>query len=488
MTKRENGGAEPGSEQPAMVAGSAGTRWPRRRLLRWALGLVPVMAGGSWAASHWLRPSTRRMGDDGAEPDGPVDGWRAEAGLERGGPPEGAPDARTRAELWTREATVECFARHPQTLIRLDLALRADDDYAPAHLVYACWFIEHDRPDLARKELSHPSLKDTPESSLLSELMERRPQSPDWRHAFFEAWKALGRPDFSKSPLLLETVEDDDILPFAVRGLDELEERRRLPVVTLLTKEEESHPEWGFDAIRASDSVPLLMALRERLLVLPAQEPARQQLLPAAEARLTQLTGPTLSTLQLALRTFLAQRPPEALFQRRDLEALEPLVSLEWKQPSSEHFFRQMYEHLDGLLVVPGHHAFLLATWAQGVSLGKELQRRARASAAHLNENERRWMGRLLWEVGTRLREQHSRLELERGLLLQVYGSELTGHSPTRMESIDLWVDLGRWEEALKRSGFKRWPLASLHEESCEPRMRDEHIWLKAFAGKNELP
>jgi hypothetical protein len=107
---------------------------------------------------------------------------------------------------------------------------------------------------------------------------------------------------------------------------------------------------------------------------------------------------------------------------------------------------------------------------------------------AHFNENERRWMGRLLWEVGARLREQHSRLELERALLLQVYGSELTGHSPTRMESIDLWVELGRWEEALKRSGFKRWPLASLHEESRAPRMRDEHTWLKAFAGKNALP
>ncbi|MFY0572090.1 hypothetical protein ACN28E_50810 [Archangium lansingense] len=97
-------------------------------------------------------------------------------------------------------------------------------------------------------------------------------------------------------------------------------------------------------------------------------------------------------------------------------------------------------------------------------------------------------MGRLLWEVGARLREQHSRLELERALLLQVYGSELTGHSPTRMESIDLWVELGRWEEALKRSGFKCWPLASLHEEACETRARDEHTWLQAFAGRAGLP
>jgi hypothetical protein len=370
----------------------------------------------------------------------------------------------------------------------LHFALRADDSYAPAHLVYACWFIEHDRWDLAREDLSHPSLKNTPESRLLLELMERRPRSPDWRHAFFEAWSALGRPDFSKSPLLPEALEDDDILPFVHGGIEQLEEPRRLPLVTVLTKEEESHPEWGLDQVRACASIPLLMALRERLLVLDAREPARQRLLPAVEERLGQLTGSAPPTLQIALRSFLAERPPEALFQRRDLEALEPLVTLEWKQPTSEHFFREMRERFDGLLLLPGHHAFLLATLAQGVSLGKELQRRARASAAHLNEDERRWMGRLLWEVGARLREQRSRPELERGLLLQMYGSELTGHSPTRMESIDLWVELGRWEEALKRSGFKRWPLASLHEEAREPRARDEHAWLRAFAGKGELP
>lgn len=242
MKKSEDGGTEPGREQPITVARGADKRRSRRRLLRWALGLVPVVAGGGWAASHWLRASTRRLEDDSGEPDGPVDGWRAEAGLERGGPPEGAPDARTQAEEWTRDAAAQCFARHPQTTGRLHFALRADDSYAPAHLVYACWFIEHDKWDLARKDLTHPSLKDTPESRFLLELMERRPKSPDWRHAFFEAWNALGRPDFSNSPLLPAAVDDDHLLPFlAVWGIEQLDEPRRLPLVTLFTQEEESH-------------------------------------------------------------------------------------------------------------------------------------------------------------------------------------------------------------------------------------------------------
>ncbi|WP_375768595.1 hypothetical protein NR798_44105 [Archangium gephyra] len=451
MQKSEDGGAEPGSEQPAMVAGGADKRWPRRRLLRWALGLVPVAAGGGWAALDWLGEREASAGDE-------------------------RPSQRT---------TWMCLAGHRGAYVELDNWLQPPirKPNAPARLMRACLYLEHGSLDAMQRDLMWPEVTHTPEARLLLELTERRSQSMDWRHAFFESWDALGRPDFSKSTLLPEPLEDAHVLVF----INDEQPLQGLPLLTVIPGQE-GFLEWGPGQVRASDSVPLLMALRERLLVLEELSPARQQLLPLAEERLDQLTGSAPPTLQLALRAFLAERPPEALFQRRDLEALEPLVTLAWKQTASEHFFQQMHESLKDMLLLPGHHAFLLATWAQGVSLGQELQRRARASAAHLDEDDRHWLGRLLWEVGARLREQHSRLELERGLLLQVYGSELTGHSPTRMESIDLWVELGRWEEALKRSGFKRWPLASLHEEACGPRARDEHAWLQAFAGKAALP
>ncbi|MCY1082606.1 hypothetical protein [Archangium lansingense] len=458
VTKRENGETEPGSKQPSMVAGRTGNRWSRRRLLLGALGLVSAAAVGSQLALD---------GFDEEKASADEDPW---ANL-------------SQQRIWL------CFAGHRGAYSFLDRLLQPPihRTNAPARLMRACLYLEHGSLDAMRHDLRWPEVKHTPEAALLLALAERRSRSPDWRHAFFESWDALGRPDFSKSPLLPEPVEDTHLLPLVHDEKLPFKGPQGLPLLTVIP-EQEGFLEWGPGQVRASDSVPLLMALRERLALLGAEEPARQQLLPAAEARLTQLTSSTPSTLQLALRTFLAERPPEALLQRRDLEALEPLVSLEWKQPSSEPFFQEMRESLKDVLLLPGHHAFLLATWAQGVSLGQELQRRARASAAHILEDERRWMGRLLWEVGARLREQRSRLELERGLLLQVYGSELTGHSPTRMESIDLWVELGRWEEALKRSGFKRWPLASLHEESRAPRLYDEHTWLKAFAGKNPLP
>jgi hypothetical protein len=464
MKETEDGGVEPGGEQPPAAAGERSKRWPRRRLLRWALGLVPAAAGGGWAAFEWLggrERLARRNTDD--------DPW---------------------ADPQLREAAWLCFANHQGAYWTLDRLLQSPTSRnAPARLLRACLAMERGWPDMVRHDLAWPEVRDTLEARLLLELSERRPRSPDGRHAFFEAWDALGRPDFSKSSLLPEPLEDSHTLPILHEDQQQLAEPQRLPVVTVAPEQEESTlQEWGLAQVRASTSVPLLMALRERLLLLKTQTPARQQLLPAVEERLGQLTGPVPQTLQLALRSFLAGSPPETPLGRRDLEALEQLVPLEWKQPSSEHFFREMRERFEGVLLLPGHHAWLLTSWAQGVSLGRELLRRARSSAEHLSEDERRWMGRLLWEVGTRLREQHSRVELETGLRLQMYGSELTQHMPTRMDSIGLWVELGQWEEALKRAAWNRWPLASLREEACEPRVRDEHAWLKAFAGKGELP
>src|SRR5436190_1532475 len=109
MKETEGGRVEPGSEQPAVAEEEPGRHWPRRRLLRWALGLVPVVAGGAWATFHWLGTPTKRVEDDSGEPDGPVDGYRAEAGLERGGPPPGAPDAQTRAKDLTQAGAWACF-------------------------------------------------------------------------------------------------------------------------------------------------------------------------------------------------------------------------------------------------------------------------------------------------------------------------------------------------------------------------------------------
>jgi hypothetical protein len=267
------------------------------------------------------------------------------------------------------------------------------------------------------------------------------------------------------------------------------DEARRFALGALLPPSlTEPRLEWMLEQVRVCSSVPLLMVLYAQLLALDAQAPLYQRLLPPVVERLGQLAGPV-PTLQLGLISFLAGSAPTAPFTRGDLEALEKLVALpEWKQPSSESFFREMRALLDGLLPAPGHHAWVLTSFAQGVFLGTWLLQRARASKAHLNEDEQRWLGRLLWDAGARLREQRSDLELDMGLRLQKNGSELMQHPQGWEQSLAAWMELGRWEDAVKQAALYRWPLASLQEECCEPRARDELVWMKAFSGANALP
>jgi hypothetical protein len=460
--------------------GPGGQRWPRRRVFRWALGLVPVVAAGGWASFKWLGQRERSVEEGG---EGPEDGWEVEGGRVLKGGPTGKTQSKEEwAALLTRQAATYCFLGYASASPKLNLALKAVPSHAPARLMYACWYMHKGNWELARSLLSDASVRDTLETRFLLELAERRTRAPDWIQAFFETWKALGRPDFSKSTLLPEPLEWNHVMLETYTRSPE-DEAWRLPMAVLNPAFAEHERQWVLEQVRACSSVPLLMALHEHLSALEEQDPPRPFLLPAVQERLGQLVGPSPKTLQLALVFFLAGSPPTVPFTRRDLEALEKIVALrEWKQPSSESFYREMRERVD-VLYAPGHHAWALATFAQGVSLGSSLLQRARSSKAHLTEDEQRWMGRLLWEVGARLREQPSRLELETGLRLQMFGSELTQHSPSRSDCIALWGKLGQWEETVKQAAFYRWPLAPLHEESCEPRARDELAWMRSFAG-----
>ncbi|QRK05988.1 hypothetical protein JQX13_38555 [Archangium violaceum] len=387
----------------------------------------------------------------------------------------------------TQKAAWFSFAGDSSASLQLDLAIKAAPSYAPARLVSACWFMQEGRWDLVREDLSVSTIKDTPEGRLLRELAERQPRAPDWRHAFFDAWTALGRPDFRKSTLLPVPLEWNHLISTGFTRSPK-DESWRFPLAVMHPGSLEQDQQWALEQVRVSPSVPLLMALREQLYSFEEQAPLRRFLLSAVEERLGQLAGSSPRTLQLALASFLAGGSLSAPFTRQELETLEKIVSVrEWKQPSSEQFFLEM-RGLVGMMFAPGHHALAMATLAQGASLGLSLLGKARASKAHLSEDEQRWMGRLLWDVGARLLEQRSRLEWETGLRLQMFGSELTQHVPSREQCIALWVELGKWEEAVKQAAYYRWPLAPLVEESCAPRARDELVWMQAFAGKGALP
>lgn len=475
----------PADGTPPREAGAGTRRWPRRRMLRWALGLVPATMGGGWATIRWLGERERRMLEEEL---GPEDGWEVEGGrILKGGPEEPSKDPEAEAARLTQKAAWYSFAGDSSASTYADLAVDVFPSSASARLVRVCWYMQEDAWQFVRKELSDPTIRDTPEARLLSDFIERLPRSPDWRHAFFASWKALGQPDFRESTLLPDPIEwnhlNSDMLTRRPPGEDWL-----FPVGIISPGTVAGREPWMREKVLTCQSVPLLLALREQLLSLGDEAPLRQACLSALEERLGQLAGPSPQTLQLALVPFHSGSSRPAPFERRDLEALEKLVALrEWKQPSSLEVFQEMRVHMD-VLHGPAHHAWVMTSLAQATSYGTWLLQRGRASKAHLSEDELRWLGRLLYEVGTRLREQPSRLELEMGLRLQMFGSELMQHVPTREECIAAWVRLGHWEDAVKKAAYDRWPIAPLREESCEHRARNELTWMQAFAGKGELP
>jgi hypothetical protein len=435
-------------------------RWPRRRVLRWALGLVPL-AGGGWAAYNWF---------DGHASGKPEDD------------PWSDPQLQRAAWTWFSGDRRACHAW-------LDVLLNGSEPNGPGRLLGACLSMEDGDWTRVGWHAAFPGLRDTPEARLLIALAERRPRAADWRHAFFDVWHSLGKPDFRKSTLLPPPLESNMVLADTGAVWEAADEARRFALGALYPPALTGpRLEWMLEQVRSCSSVPLLMALYVQLLALDAQAPLYQRLVSPVVERLGQLAG-SAPTLQLGLVSFLAGSALTAPFSRADLEALEKLVALpEWKQPSSESFFQEMRTLLDGLLPAPGHHAWAMTSLAQGVFLGSLLLQRAQASKALLNEDEQRWLGRLLWDAGTRLREQRSDLELDMGLRLQKNGAELMQHPQGWEQSLAAWMELGRWEDAVKQAAVYRWPLASLQEECCEPRARDERVWMKAFAGGNALP
>lgn len=154
--------------------GGGRQRWPRRRVLGWAVGLAST-AGAGWAATRWL---------------GGRGGMTARQ----------AEDPRDTLEF--QRVALLCFAGLPAADSWLS-EMKSSRPDGPTCLLQACRSLEKNDENRVRWHLAFPSVRDTPEARLLLKLMDRRTRAPDWRHAFFEAWKALGRPDFRcrKSPV-----------------------------------------------------------------------------------------------------------------------------------------------------------------------------------------------------------------------------------------------------------------------------------------------
>ncbi|WP_257458653.1 hypothetical protein [Archangium lipolyticum] len=139
-------------------------------------------------------------------------------------------------------------------------------------------------------------------------------------------------------------------------------------------------------------------------------------------------------------------------------------------------------------LSTPGARASLVVERATGTSSALLLLRRAEATRERLSEDERRWMGRMLWRMGSRLTATSSYLERSVGLLLMDAGANDLRDSCGQAETHARQDGLSTSAMASDKAALERWPLPSLREEMEEARARDEVAWLLSWLEEITLP
>jgi hypothetical protein len=179
------------------------------------------------------------------------------------------------------------------------------------------------------------------------------------------------------------------------------------------------------------------------------------------------------------------------LTRRRLLWSLGLLAPLapSWKEGSFTRTFlgtRQLLKEL--ALPDSSGAAFMVAERAVGHRGVLLLLKRAAATQEQLSEDARRWLGRMLWRVGSRLTEQSSLLEHTVGASLMASGATSLRHGRNQREAFARQDEMHAAVMTSLRAALDRWPLRSLAEELLESRARSEVTWLRAFAGSASLP
>ncbi|MGZ3461407.1 MAG: hypothetical protein ACXU86_23190, partial [Archangium sp.] len=239
--------------------------------------------------------------------------------------------------------------------------------------------------------------------------------------------------------------------------------------------------------------------MEEPALLAAASDVLSQKSLPAAlrqeavsvlRQRLAQLVEASAPSMQSRLLLLLAGTEAQSPLDMRELAALDELSVLTvWKDTSSTQTFHEARNHLrEAGVPDPGARAFQVAERATGASSALLLLRRAEATRDRLSEDERRWMGRMLWRIGGRLAGTPSDLEHSVGLLLMDSGADDLKDPCGQAEALARQDELSASAVALDQAALDRWPLPSLREEVEEARAHNELAWLLSWSGKAPLP
>jgi hypothetical protein len=160
-----------------------------------------------------------------------------------------------------------------------------------------------------------------------------------------------------------------------------------------------------------------------------------------------------------------------------------------WKDTSFARTFLEARAHLKEVGAPhPGVSALRVArvannTW--GVLL---LAQRVEVSRRYLLVGSRQRLGRLVWNLGSRLQQDSTVLVRNVGLQLMSQGAMDLGEETesARVEAVlEQAVDMLTVSDG---AVLERWPLPSLWEEVAEARARDEWAHWREFAGVSSAP
>lgn len=457
----------PSSEDPTPdLNGERAARWK----LLWAVGLLASLSA---LAGTWLFQNARAAREPLA-----TNPQRATTPSQRAAQFLVAGEtARARKELMTALAN-------------------APDDPASL-LVLACIELEENQHPEAREVITRlrAALPERPEPKLLEMLLahRQRTRSSSLGQAFIDAWAELGRPDFEHSPLL----PDADSSPLDDPEAEETAWRRassghaRLMLALASANLSEERARWLLQQVPTLDEPALLAAVSDTLSRHTSLPPAfRQEATPALRQRLARLVEATPHSMQPRLLLLLVGTEAPTPFSARELEELDALSTLpSWSDTSYTRTFQEARQHLRELDVPAStERALLVAGRSTGSSSALLLLRRAEATGEQLSEDERRWMGRMLWRIGTRLTESSSYLEHTVGLLLMESGAEDLNDRCGESEASARQDELSASVMASYKAALDRWPLPSLRREMEDARARHEVDWLRMWLGKTTLP
>jgi hypothetical protein len=358
----------------------------------------------------------------------------------------------------------------------------------------ACLALEAADSQTVKAALEHlPGLApERLEPQLVHRMMESRTRFPrmGWRQAFLQAWTELGRPSFVDSPWLLEFDPATQGFAPADAWKHAPSDAARLALVLGLPALSEESARWLMAQVPILEDAALVQATAAALLPAELRATLRDEASAVVRRRLIRLVETSPQVMQPRLMLLWAEAPEESAFSPEELERLEAIAALpRWKATSFWQTFLEARGNLKGAgLFYPSRVAYQVALWSNTHGAAYLLAKRAEVTRRQLLPGARHRLGRILWNIGSRLSEQSTVMEHLVGLQLMEQGAADLGNEGERERVARLLEAARTLRNASDTAALERWPLPSLWEEVAEARARDEWAHRREFTAPLARP